>query len=79
MLEEKELARWVAGARKAGVFAFDTETTGLDPLTSRPVGFSLALAPGRACYIPVAASDVKPLPLADGAAATWPGCWRTRR
>jgi len=64
VLEEKELAKWVAGARKAGVFAFDTETTGLDPLTSRPVGFSLALAPGRACYIPVAASDVKPLPLA---------------
>jgi len=63
VLEQKELAKWVAGARKAGVFAFDTETTGLDPLTSRPVGFSLALAPGEACYIPVVASDVKPLPL----------------
>ncbi len=63
VLEQKELAEWVAGARKAGVFAFDTETTGLDPLTSRPVGFSLALAAGRACYIPVEASDVKPLPL----------------
>jgi DNA polymerase-1 len=63
VLEQKELAEWVAGARKAGVFAFDTETTGLDPLTSRPVGFSLALAAGRACYIPVEAGDVKPLPL----------------
>jgi DNA polymerase-1 len=63
VLEEKELLRWVAGARKAGVFAFDTETTGLDPLTSKPVGFSLALAAGKACYIPVAATDVKPLPL----------------
>ena len=64
VLEEKDLAGWVAAARQAGVFAFDTETTGLDPLTSQPVGFSLALAPGRACYIPVAACDVKPLPLA---------------
>ncbi len=63
VLEQKELAEWVAAARKAGIFAFDTETTGLDPLTSRPVGFSLALAAGRACYIPVEASDVKPLPL----------------
>jgi DNA polymerase-1 len=63
VLEQKDLAGWVAAARKAGLFAFDTETTGLDPLTSRPVGFSLALAAGRACYIPVAASDVKPLPL----------------
>ena len=64
VLEEMDLAGWVAAARQAGVFAFDTETTGLDALTSRPVGFSLALAPGRACYIPVAACDVKPLPLA---------------
>ncbi|OHD76573.1 MAG: DNA polymerase I [Spirochaetes bacterium RBG_16_67_19] len=64
VLEEKDLAGWVTAARRAGVFAFDTETTGLDPLTSQPVGFSLALAPGRACYVPVAACDVKPLPLA---------------
>jgi DNA polymerase-1 len=64
VLEEKDLAGWMAAARRAGVFAFDTETTGLDPLASRPVGFSLALAPGRACYIPVAACDLKPLPLA---------------
>ncbi len=63
VLEQKELAEWVAAAKKAGLFSFDTETTGLDPLTSRPVGFSLALAAGRACYIPVEASDVKPLPL----------------
>jgi DNA polymerase-1 len=64
VLREEELAEWVAGARAAGVFAFDTETTGLDPLRSKPVGFSLALAAGKACYIPVAASDVQPLPLA---------------
>ena len=64
ILREEELAEWVAGARAAGVFAFDTETTGLDPLRSKPVGFSLALAAGKACYIPVAASDVQPLPLA---------------
>ncbi|KIL97468.1 DNA polymerase I [Paramagnetospirillum magnetotacticum MS-1] len=47
------LDRWVAQASKAGLVGFDTETTGLDPLRAKLVGVSLALAPGRACYIPV--------------------------
>lgn len=47
------LERWVAEARRTGLVAFDTETTGLDPLRAQLVGVSLATAPGKACYIPV--------------------------
>lgn len=48
------LAEWIAAAREAGLVAFDTETTSLDALRADLVGFSLALAPGRACYVPLA-------------------------
>ncbi len=51
--DEAELARWVARARDLGRVAVDTETTGLDPLSARLVGVSLALGPGDACYIPL--------------------------
>jgi DNA polymerase-1 len=34
-------------------FAFDTETTGLDPLRADLVGFSFAVKPGEAWYLPV--------------------------
>ncbi|MBF0324730.1 MAG: DNA polymerase I [Alphaproteobacteria bacterium] len=47
------LARWIEAATAAGIVALDTETTGLDPLSAELVGVSLAVAPGRACYIPV--------------------------
>jgi len=51
---------------KAGAFAFDTETTGLDPLTSAIVGISLAVEEGKAYYIPVGHTlfdEVTQLPL----------------
>jgi DNA polymerase-1 len=63
VLEVPVLERWIAEARRLRVFAFDTETEGLDPLGSPPVGFSLATAAGRACYIPVRACDAQVLPL----------------
>ncbi|ARJ64964.1 DNA polymerase I [Magnetospirillum sp. ME-1] len=47
------LDRWIAKATETGLVGFDTETTGLDPLRAKLVGVSLAVAPGRACYIPV--------------------------
>jgi len=47
------LEAWVAEATRIGQVAFDTETTGLDPLRAELVGVSLATAPGRACYIPI--------------------------
>ncbi len=48
------LEAWIAEAREVGVVAFDTETTSLDAMQAEIVGFSLALAPGRACYVPLA-------------------------
>src|SRR6478735_7597340 len=41
------LEAWIAEARTAGRFAFDTETTSLDPMQAEFVGFSMAIAPGR--------------------------------
>ncbi|MEZ5670586.1 MAG: DNA polymerase I [Alphaproteobacteria bacterium] len=50
---EAALARWIAEAAAAGVVGFDTETTSLDAMRAELVGFSMATAPGRACYVPV--------------------------
>ncbi len=47
------LERWIAGAMEEGTVAVDTETTSLDALRADLVGVSLALAGGRACYIPL--------------------------
>ena len=51
--DEETLAAWIAGARDAGVVAFDTETTSLNAMRAQLVGYSLSYAPGRACYVPV--------------------------
>ncbi len=48
-----ELEAWVAEAREAGIVSFRTETTSLDPMRAEPVGFALAVKPGRAAYVPV--------------------------
>ena len=50
---ESRLREWVAMAREAGVVAFDTETTSLDPMQAELVGVSLAVKPGLACYVPL--------------------------
>ena len=49
-----ELNRWIARARERGHVAVDTETTSLDPMQAELCGFSLALAPNDACYVPLA-------------------------
>jgi DNA polymerase-1 len=51
--DEARLADWIERARKRGIVAFDTETTSLDAMRAELVGFSLALEPGQACYVPV--------------------------
>ncbi len=48
------LNEWVARAHEAGVVAVDTETTSLDAMQAGLCGFSLALAPNEACYVPLA-------------------------
>ncbi len=52
--DEVVLNEWIARAKEAGVVAFDTETTSLDAVRAEVVGFSLALGPNEACYVPVA-------------------------
>jgi DNA polymerase-1 len=47
------LAFWLDRCREAGRFAFDTETTSLDAMRADIVGFSLAVTPGEACYVPL--------------------------
>ena len=47
------LERWIAKARAQGWVAVDTETTGVDATRAELVGVSLALAPNRACYVPL--------------------------
>jgi DNA polymerase-1 len=47
------LEAWIAEAFSAGRLAFDTETTNLDPMQAEFVGFSMAVVPGRACYVPL--------------------------
>jgi len=51
--DAEALARWIAAAREAGVMGLDTETDSLDALHAKLVGISIAVAPGRACYIPL--------------------------
>ena len=48
------LKAWIAEAATKGLCAFDAETTSLDARRAELVGVSLATAPGRACYIPLA-------------------------
>jgi len=53
VVEPEVLDRWVAEAVKQGFVAVDTETDSLDATRAGLVGFSLALAPGRAAYVPL--------------------------
>ncbi|MBX9731620.1 MAG: DNA polymerase I [Sphingomonas sp.] len=54
VVDLEALDRWIAQARQQGWIAVDTETTGIDATQAELVGISLALAPNRACYIPLA-------------------------
>ncbi len=47
------LAGWIAAARISGTLALYAATDGVDPMRARLVGFSLATATGRACYVPL--------------------------
>lgn len=55
----RHLEPWLEAAKKQGFIAVDTETDSLTPSTTTLVGVSLALAPGKACYIPLNHLDPK--------------------
>ncbi|MCU1791138.1 DNA polymerase I [Pectobacterium polaris] len=54
ILDEKTLLDWVERLKQAEIFAFDTETDGLDTLTANLIGLSFAIKPGEAAYLPLA-------------------------
>src|SRR5487761_2148373 len=54
ILDEQQMAGWLQVIDAAPLVAFDTETTGLDPMTAQLVGMSFCAEPGRAAYLPLA-------------------------
>ncbi|MEB6338006.1 DNA polymerase I [Serratia rhizosphaerae] len=54
ILDEKTFAEWLERLKKAELFAFDTETDGLDTQSANLIGLSFAIEPGIAAYLPVA-------------------------
>ncbi|MGP1679685.1 MAG: 5'-3' exonuclease H3TH domain-containing protein, partial [Burkholderiales bacterium] len=54
ILDEQQMAQWLKVIDAAALVAFDTETTGLDPLSAQLVGMSFCAEPGRAAYLPLA-------------------------
>ncbi|TAK70547.1 MAG: DNA polymerase I [Betaproteobacteria bacterium] len=54
LLDERQMGEWLKLLDSAALVAFDTETTGLDPLTAQLVGMSFCAEPGRAAYLPLA-------------------------
>ncbi|MBB4075888.1 DNA polymerase-1 [Bartonella fuyuanensis] len=66
ILDTEVLKEWLWQAQEQGFFAFDTETTSLNPMQAKLVGFSLALQPGKAAYIPLEHFEEKNDLLRDG-------------
>ncbi|HUY68487.1 MAG TPA: 5'-3' exonuclease H3TH domain-containing protein, partial [Alphaproteobacteria bacterium] len=57
--DKARLQWWIDAAREAGRVAIDTETDSLNASTATLVGISMAIAPGKACYIPCNHRDPK--------------------
>jgi len=53
ILSKEQLDAWLKTIGQAELVSIDTETTGLDPLTSRLVGISLSVETHRAAYLPI--------------------------
>jgi DNA polymerase-1 len=53
VIDEAALDRWIAEAMAQGYVAIDTETDCIDCIIAKLAGVSMAIAPNRACYIPV--------------------------
>jgi DNA polymerase I len=54
VITNEALDKWIASAFAQGFICIDTETDSLDAMQANIVGVSLATAPGKACYIPLA-------------------------
>ncbi|WP_277961334.1 DNA polymerase I [Pseudomonas sp. RIT-To-2] len=53
ILDQARFDHWLAKLAKAELFAFDTETTGLDAQKAQLVGLSFAVEPHEAAYLPL--------------------------
>ena len=51
------LESWIRLIRQQGFVAVDTETTSLNEMQADLVGLCLCIAPGQACYVPLAHKD----------------------
>ncbi|MHC4695708.1 MAG: DNA polymerase I [Planctomycetota bacterium] len=58
-----KLDTFVSNLSKQRCFAFDTETTGLNPVSAELVGLSFCWQAGQACYLPVRAAMGTVLPV----------------
>ncbi|SMY17950.1 DNA polymerase I [Photobacterium aquimaris] len=54
VLDQASFNGWLTQLKNADVFAFDTETDGLDYMTANLIGVSFAVEDGKAAYVPVA-------------------------
>ena len=52
--EKEHFCSWLKKLEASDLFAFDTETDRLDYMEAELIGFSFALNPGEAAYVPVA-------------------------
>ena len=59
---EAQLDALAADLAAQKTFAFDTETTGLNPVRAKLVGLSFSWESGKACYVPVRAAMGRVLP-----------------
>jgi len=53
ILELAELENWIKKLQEAPAYAFDLETDSLDYMQAHIVGFSFAITPGEAAYLPL--------------------------
>ncbi|TVV76347.1 DNA polymerase I [Sphingomonas solaris] len=53
VVTEEALDRWIAEAVARGAVAIDTQTDVADVMRANLVGIALAVAPGKACYVPL--------------------------
>ncbi|WP_271104422.1 DNA polymerase I [Pseudomonas tohonis] len=56
VLDQAQFDAWLKKLQDAPLFAFDTETTSLDPQQAQVVGVSFAVSPHEAAYVPLAHS-----------------------
>ncbi len=65
LTETKEINKFIGRLKKAKIFCFDTETTGLDKSDKDLVGIAFALKPGEAVYVPFPENQEEALKLAE--------------